>query len=401
MILAASGFGIYKLAQLPTSAPVWDQIDYGLWQQIAFHVQHSDWISQFDLNGIKWIGVSFWDLIQPAFMFMVGVAMPYSYARREALGHGFWRRSWHALLRAVVLVLLGVFLASTGASQTRWEFFNVLAQIGLGYFFAYLLLGRGFWIQLLAFIVILAGYWGFFYNYTPPENHDYAAVGVTDQDECVLDGRFASWSKNANAGYKFDVWLLNQFPRPEGDDFKYHPGGYVTLNFVPSIGTILLGIFCGQLLRSEKRWWQKFLLLVLGGAVCMGLAIVAGMYACPIIKRIWTPSWVLFSGAWVIWILALFYLVLDLCRLRWLAFPLVIIGMNPLVMYLMYQLLRPWAEETVAIHFTGAFQRLGDLIGVTLLAEGMYAHVVWPTSAFILFWLIILWMYRQKFFVRI
>jgi len=399
MVLAASGFGIYKLAQLPADAPVWNQIDYGLWQQIAFHFEHSQWISHFDVDGVKWIGVRFWDLIQPAFMFMVGVAMPYSYARREAVGHGVLRRTGHALLRAAVLVLLGVFLVSTGESQTRWEFFNVLAQIGLGYFFAYILLGRAFWIQLLAFIVILAGYWGFFYNYAPPQNYDYAAVGATEAS--ILEGQFEPWSKNANAGYQVDLWLLNQFPRPKGEEFEYNPGGYLTLNFVPSIGTILLGVFCGQLLRGEKRWWQKFLLLVIGGAVCMGLAIAASMYACPIVKRIWTPSWVLFSGAWVIWALAVFYLVLDLFRLRWLAFPLVIIGMNSLVMYLMSQLLRPWAEETVAIHFTGTLQRLGDLIGVDLLAEGMYAHLVWPTSAFILFWLIILWMYRQKFFVRV
>ncbi|MGM0490502.1 MAG: acyltransferase family protein [Planctomycetota bacterium] len=400
MVLAAGGFGIYKLTQLPADAAVWNQLDYDLWQQIGFHFTHPAWISQFDLAAVPGIGVAFWDLIQPAFMFMVGVAMPYSYARREAEGQGLGRRISHALKRAIVLVLLGVFLRSTGASQTMWEFFNVLAQIGLGYLFAYILLGRRFWVQLLALVVILVGYWGFFYSYTPPEDYDYAAVGATD-DEMILTGRFAPWSKNANAGYNFDVWFLNQFPRPQGDEFEYNPGGYLTLNFVPSIGTILLGIFCGQLLQSEKRWWQKFLFLVIGGAVCMGLAVLAGLYVCPIVKRIWTPSWVLFSGAWVIWMLAAFYLVFDLCRLRWLAFPLAVIGVNSIAMYLMAQLLRPWATETVKIHFTGTLQRLEDLVGVDFLAQGMYAPIVWPTAAFIVFWLIICWMYGHKFFIRV
>lgn len=400
MVLAAAGFGIYKLTQLPKQAAVWDQLDYDLWQQIGFHFTHPKWVSQFDLGSVPLIGVSFWDLIQPAFMFMVGVAMPYSYAKRAAEGQGLNRRISHAVKRAIVLVLLGVFLCSAGASQTVWEFFNVLAQIGLGYLFAYLLLGRRFRIQLLAFVVILVGYWGFFYTYTPPEDYDYAAVGVTD-DAMIFTGRFAPWSKNANAGYQFDKWFLSQFPRPKNEEFKYNRGGYLTLNFVPSIGTILLGIFCGQLLQSERRWWQKFLGLVLGGAICMGLAVLAGLYACPIVKRIWTPSWVLFSGAWVIWMLAAFYLVFDLCRLRWLAIPLAVIGMNSIAMYLMAQLLRPWATETVKTHFTGTLQRLQDIVGVDFLAEGMYQALVWPTSAFILFWLIICWMYGHKFFIRI
>ena len=81
---------------------------------------------------------------------------------------------------------------------------------------------------------------------------------------------------------------------------------------------------------------------------------MAGEYACPIVKRIWTPSWVLFSGGWVIWMLAAFYLVFDLCRLRWLAFPLIVVGMNSIAMYMMGQLLRPWAIKTVKIHFLGS-----------------------------------------------
>jgi predicted acyltransferase len=391
VMLAAAGFGIHQFTQLPPEAPVWNELDYDTWQQIGFHFAHAQWTSNFD-----WIGISFWDLIQPAFMFMVGVAMPFSYARRASVGHSAWRRTAHAVWRALVLVLLGVFLSSNWADQTNWTFVNVLCQIGLGYVFVYALMGRKFWVQLSVFALILVGYWGLFYFYAPPGDYDYAAVGASE--ETVFEGRFVSWSKNANVGHHADVWLLNQFPRPEGEPFVYNEGGYVTLNFVPSIATMLLGVFCGQLLRSERRWWEKFLLLVVGGAVCLGLGALAGEYVCPIVKRIWTPSWVLFSGGWVIWMLAAFYFVFDLCRLRWIALPLAVVGMNSLAMYMMGQLLRPWATKTVKIHFADAFQ---NLVGPAVMADDMYGRIIAPTSAFLVFWLIALWMYRQKFFVRV
>ncbi|NUQ64320.1 MAG: DUF5009 domain-containing protein, partial [Pirellulales bacterium] len=224
----------------------------------------------------------------------------------------------------------------------------------------------------------------------------YAAVEASE--ETVFEGRFASWSKNANAASRFDRWLLNLFPRPDDKAFEYNPGGYTTLNFVPSIATMLLGVFCGQLLRTQWKRRRKFGILVAGGAACMLLALVAAEVACPIVKRIWTPSWVLFSGAYVIWMLAGFYLVLDLFPLRWIAFPLVVVGMNSLAMYLMGQLMRPWAIKTVRIHFS---ELLESLLGSGALADDRFGRLVDPAAALVLFWLIAFWLYRQKFFVRV
>ena len=96
---------------------------------------HTVWQSNFD-----WIGVSFWDLLQPAFMFIVGVAMPFSYARRAAAGRRCCSADDPRLVPRVVLVLFGVFLSSNGTHETNWTFVNVLSQIGLGYFFAYLIM---------------------------------------------------------------------------------------------------------------------------------------------------------------------------------------------------------------------------------------------------------------------
>lgn len=395
IVLAAMGFGLLELSKLPETAPVWQYLDYATWQpRLAFNFQNTTWQSSFE-----WIGVSFWDLIQPAFLFIVGVAMPFSYARRAAAGEGPFQRTIHALFRALVLILLGVFLASTTSQLTNWTFVEALSQIGLGYFFAYLIMSvcRRFWIQAVVFILILAGYWGWFYSYTPPEDN-FAAVGASADADEIMEGNFAHWSKNANVAHDFDVWFLNKFPRPVNKDFRFSETGEQTLNFIPAIGTILLGVFCGQLLMSDRRWWQKFLGLVVGGGICLGLGVLAGQFACPIVKRIWTPSWVLFSGAWVIWGLAVFYLLFDLCRLRWIGWPLVVVGVNSLIFYLMYCLIQPFAVRNMQIHFDALWAVAVD---PKWLASDMLGWLVGPVSALILFWLIGLWMYCKKISVRV
>ncbi len=395
-MLAAGGFGIARLARLSENEPIWQSLDYKQWQLLAVYFQHPHWLSRFGL-----LSVSFWDLIQPAFMFMVGVAMPYSYARRSESGHSKLRQFAHAAWRALLLVLMGVFLASQGTGQTNWVFTNVLAQIGLGYLFVYLLMPRRLAIQIGAFALVLVGYWIFFESYSPPAEHDYASVGAAEGT--FFEGRFDSWSKNANAGHNADVWLLNQFPRVGGEPFQYSKGGYVTLNFIPSIATMMLGMFCGMLLRSDRKWWEKLGVLLLGGAICVALGLAAGGLACPIVKRIWTPSWVLFSGGWVIWMLAAFYFVFDVIGrkippIRWLAFPLVVVGMNSIAIYMMGQLLRPWTIRMIHTHFGNLIE---TAFGPAILANEMYGRIADPTLAFAVFWLIAFWMYRQKFFIRV
>ncbi|MCA9076431.1 MAG: DUF5009 domain-containing protein [Planctomycetaceae bacterium] len=422
MMLAASGFGIYRFAQLPADAPVWETWDHEFWERLAFHFEHPAWESKFGL-----MGVSCWDLIQPAFMFMVGVAMPFSYARREKLGESGLRRLGHAVRRAMVLVLLGVFLYSMGHERTNWIFPNVLAQIGLGYVFAYLVLGRRQWIQWTALVGILVGYWLYFDQYSPPPEYDFAAVNASVENGEVYEGRVAPWSKNGNAGHTFDVWFLNLLRNPTDEQlasagakadseswapnflrkwlfdhpspYRFNGGGYLTLNFVPSIATTILGILCGQLLIRRRKSWKTAGILVGMGAGCMLAGLLAGEFAVPIIKRIWTPSWVLFSGAYVIWMLAAFYVVFDILPLQKLAFPLVVVGMNSIAMYLMGQLIAGWTDENVvSIHLTGVLQ---TLFGEHALDDDMYGRLVMPSARFAVFWLIAWWMYRQRYFIRI
>lgn len=455
--LAAHGFGFAHFANLPEEAPVWKSVSYDTWQTIGFHFRHARWVT---VDSTHWI--SFWDLIQPAFMFMVGVAMPFSYARRYATGQSDGQRLLHAAVRAVVLVLLGVFLYSVGHERTNWIFPNVLAQIGLGYFFVYLMLSRQAVLQLTAIAAILIGYWALFWWNPPPENYDYAAVNASVEDGEVFTDRMAPWSKNSNIAFRIDQWLLPQLRTPAADQsepsddaaaddaavdvasvddaspqsdsssdsiatadadvdadtppefqrnvirdwffsnpepYSFNRGGYTTLNFVPSIATALLGVLCGQLLLSGQSQGSILLTLLLGGGICIALGLGAHVTVCPIVKRIWTPSWTLFSGGCVIWMLAVFFLLFDMLPLRKLALPLQVVGMNSLAVYLMGELLPDWVgANVVGIHLSGFLE---SVLGTEMLRDDMYGRIIGPTTVALIFWLLTVYMYRNRLFVRI
>ena len=117
--------------------------DNPFWRFLAHHQSH-----------VPWVGCSLHDLIQPSFSFLVGVALPFSLANRRARGQK--KMIWHALWRAAVLILLGVFLRSIHSSQTNWTFEDTLTQIGLGYFFLFLLALRPVRDQWIAFALLAA-----------------------------------------------------------------------------------------------------------------------------------------------------------------------------------------------------------------------------------------------------
>jgi heparan-alpha-glucosaminide N-acetyltransferase len=453
MMLAAGGFGILAFSKIDKSSPVWEVHNWDKWHAIGDHFDHPKWLSVIDRYS-----VSFWDLIQPSFMFMVGAAMPFSSQRRESSGQGLFGRTLHAILRSVALVLLGVFLSSLGHEKTLWIFPNVLCQIGLGYFFAWVMHHWRAQYQLAALFLILAGYWGWFYMNPPAANYDYAAVSATPENGEIFEGKFAAWSKNANAAYKFDSWLLPRLrsleePAAEADEqnaeaseadpatpstetpaaaentdanaaavdeakvaekpawyrqwfflntepYKPNSGGYTTLNFIPSIGTTLLGILCGQILiRIDLSKWSKLGMLLTASAICFGLGIAAHEYVCPIVKRIWTPSWVLFSGGYVIGMLALFYLLFDVLPLKLLAFPLVVVGMNSILIYMMGQTISGWMRESIVkVHLAGMIE---NVFGPKALDPQWYGPITLPSTVFLLYWLFLLWLYRQRIFLKL
>ncbi|HTU99104.1 MAG TPA: hypothetical protein VMF13_01090 [Luteitalea sp.] len=355
---------------------------------LAFHQSHVDWT-----------GASLHDLIQPSFSLLVGVALPYSFARRLA-ADGFPKAFAHAVWRSLLLVALGIFLRSVGREQTNFTFEDTLTQIGLGYPFLFLLATRSTRTLWTALAVILGGYWLAWALYpVAGAGYDFAAVGVPADWTHHATGFAAHWNKNANLGHAFDTWFLNLFPRPS--TFIANRGGYLTLSFIPTLGTMVLGLIAGRALRKAAattprgsdapvipmRW-----LLLTGAALIAGGVVlhVAGLN--PIVKRIWTPSWTLFSGGLCYLLLAGFSWVIDVKRHRGWAFPLVVIGLNSIAAYLIAHLWEHFISSSVKTHFgQHVFERLG--LGVAPLVEGIVVLTA--------YWLVLYWMYNRKLFLRV
>ena len=379
LVMASGGFGIYEVAK--RSFP-----ESRLWQTLGYHFHHVDWL-----------GCAFWDLIQPSFMFMVGVAMAYSYSARQAQGQSYARMLGHAVYRSIVLVLLGVFLRSGGGTQTNFTFMDVVSQIGFGYTFLFLLWNRPRWVEGAAAAVVRVGYGVFFALYPlPPADFDYKSVGVGETWPHLTDFA-AHWDKGTNAAANFDVWFLNRFPRTK--PFAFEGSGYPTLNFIPSLATMIFGLMAGELLRGSRSKGAKFWILAGSGlaALTVGkLLDVAGI--CPIVKIIWTPSWAIFSTGWTLWMLAGFYGVIDIVGLRRWSFPLLVVGMNSIVMYCMAGLLKGWFNGRLKIHFG---QELYGRVADWLHLGPAYVPIVEHTLVLFAMWLVCLWLYRQKIFVRI
>src|SRR5262249_3891845 len=156
---------------------------------------------------------------------------------------------------------------------------------------------------------------------------DFAAVGVRTEWSHHPIGFAAHWDKNSNLAWAFDTWFLNLFPRKS--PFSYNGGGYATLSFIPTLATMILGLLAGGVLNRTWPGWGKVLWLCGAGAIGLFAGWGLGeLGLCPVVKRIWTPSWVLYCGGFCFLFLAAFYVVLDLLGVRFWAFPLQVIGMN-------------------------------------------------------------------------
>lgn len=354
--------------------------DSAFWRFLAFHQTH-----------VEWAGCSLHDLIQPGFSFLVGAALPYSIASRLARGATFAPMFAHALWRSLVLIALGIFLRSMHRPQTNFTFEDTLTQIGLGYPFLFLLGFARPLVQWIAFGAILFGYWLAWALYPlPGPGFDWRAVGVPPDWPHHFTGFMAHWNKNSNLGAAFDQWFLNLFPRPE--PFVANRGGYLTLSFIPTLGTMILGLVAGRWFRSSaprvplKRFW-----IAAAAGVASGL-MLHWLGVCPVVKRIWTPAWTLFSGGMCFAILAAFAWVLDVRGWRRWAFPLVVAGMNSIAAYMIAHLFEDFFRSSFRIHLGQNWARqFGP--GLEPLVEGAVILAC--------YWLILYWMYRRKLFLKI
>ena len=383
-LMLAEMLHLYSLADIEFTSGIgaWLQ-SKGIFDWIRFHTTH-----------VEWEGCSLHDMIQPSFSFLVGCAVPFSIASREKKGQSTARMIWHAAWRSVILVFLGVFLRSLGEHrhQTYFTFEDTLSQIGLGYFFLFLIGLAPRWLNWVSILFILIGYWAAFAMYPlPPADFDYSSVGVRADWPHHKEGFQSHWNINSNLAWAFDRWFLNLFPREA--PFEFNGGGYSTLSFIPTLGTMLLGLIAGTWMRDDIGTRNRWIRLVSAAVLCMALGWgISNAGYCPSVKKIWTPTWTLWSGGICFAILLMFYTTCDLIGWKRWTFPLVVIGANSIAAYVIDWTMKDWIQENLLKHFgSSPFEWAGNE------AQPFFLGL----ATFVVIWVILFWMYKQRIFVKI
>lgn len=340
--------------------------DNPIWQFLAFHTEH-----------VEWRGCSLHDMIQPSFSFLVGAALAFSLSKRQQLQSR--AEMWiHAAWRALALIMLGVLLRSLGRGYINWTFEDTLTQIGLGYLPLFWIAQRGPRLQKGMYVTLLVAYAGAFVAY-PAGGY---GAGVPADWPHQMSGWAAHWNKNANLAWAFDTWFLNLFPRPK--PFLFNGGGYATLSFIPTLATMLMGLFAGQWMRRDAKDLRPFWIWGLA-ALATGLVLDAALLL-PSVKRIWTPSWVLVSGGVCLLTTAVIHWLTDIQGWRKWAFPLVVIGANSIFIYVLSHIIEgPWIRALRDMGWDGG--------AAQILSRGMFVLAC--------YWVFLYVMYRRKWLIRI
>ena len=352
-----------------------------IWRMIGFHSDH-----------VVWTGCSLHDLIQPAFSFMVGMALPFSIASRQARGQTNQAMLTHALWRAFILVAIGVVLRFIDVRHLHLTFEDTLAQIGLGYPLLFLLGLKSSRVRWSALLAILVGYWLLFALYPlPGPGFDRVDAGIPEDWNRHFTGFAAHWNLNSNGAWAFDRWFLNLFPFSDG--FTGNPEGYSTLSFIPTLGTMVIGLIAGQWFKSGPRGIPLMVKLITCGSIMLALGVLlheAGI--CPIVKKLWTPSWTLLSGGWCLFLMAAFHGINDVAKKNFWSYPLRVLGMNSITMYIL-------------THLTESFLTPGHRLYLERSPFDVFGKVLQPTlhgaMLLITLWCILWVLYRRRIFLRI
>jgi predicted acyltransferase len=311
---------------------------------------------------VQWEGLHFWDLIQPFFMFIVGVAMPLSFRNRIKKGQTYGEISRHVYKRSLLLLLLGWALYCIDPGEIVFRFQNVLAQLAVTYLLAFLVMKKSPAFQI-SFSVVLIVIEELLYRFFPLEGFDKPFV----------------------AGENFGAWFNIMISGKEDG------GHWAMFNAIPTTAHTIWGVLAGQLLTSDKPTRTKMIYLIVAGA--LGLLIGYGLSpVTPIIKRISTSTFVFASGGWAILALALCYWLIDLKNVRLGVWVLVIVGMNPLFIYLFAHVGGADLLQKIILPFSNAaFGWTGEIFAPIIL------------SLFVLFalWYLCYWLFKNKVFIRI
>lgn len=315
------------------------------------------WLA-YQFEHAPWIGCTLWDLIQPAFTFIVGAAMPFAFASRLSRGDSRGRLFGHVAWRAFFLLALSNVLSNWGSTNgLKLQLINVLCQIAFGYLLCFALWNLVPLAQAAAALAVLVVHNGLFF---------------------LLPGPAGPFDPSANIGARLDLALLG---------YNYS-GFYTTFNFLGNALTILAGMWTGLFLRRPGSHTGRVKTLLGCAAACW----VAGMALSPLIpmvKRLWLGSFLLVSLGWVLAAFAACYWLIEVKGRRGWAFPALVVGANSLFIYSFSQVLRGWLSRGLAA-FTGNFAWLGE---AGAIAQNLAVLAVMFALCY--------WLYQRKIFIKI
>lgn len=317
------------------------------------------------LSHHEWHGLHFWDLIQPFFMFIVGVAIPFAVANRLKKGDNIKTITWHAVKRSALLLFLGWALYFADAGKLVFRFQNVLAQLSFTYIVAFLIRDKSIRFQLIFSLVLLLLI-DLAYRFFP------------------VDGFNHPWIKFENLG----AWFNNKI---EGVD---RASEWATLNFISTTAHTIWGVLCGKLLMSEKSSAQKIRMLLIAGVSSLLVGYTLdGLNITPIIKKVATSSFVFASGGWAILALTFCYWIIDV-RKKFISGSkmFIIVGMNSIFIYLFFSISGAGLIHRIISPFSNLLFSWTGENGVEIITSlGIWAVL----------WYMCYWLYKNKVFVKI
>lgn len=313
---------------------------------------------------VPWQGLHLFDVIWTLFMFIVGISLSFSIASRKRRKESDGSIYRHAVRRALIMFVLG--MAAQGNLlefnlATLHPFYSVLHGIAAGYLIATFLTLTFRWRgQAIATAIFLIAYWillvtipvpGFGRGVLTPAGNAAAYI------DTLLQGRFH---------YGENTWFLSY------------------LGFASSV---MLGVFAGELLLSKRSQKVKCALMFGYGAGLLVLGLMWSIWL-PVIKLLWTSSFVLIAGGLSCMMVATFYLIIDVMGYRKWAFPFSVIGMNALAVYMATELYD--------------FRQIGNIfVGHLLARAGRWDEALSAMTALTIVWLILYWMYRKHTFIKL
>lgn len=338
ILLVSAGFGLARLKGV------------AFWNELAVQFTHA-----------QWEGLNFWDLVQPFFMFIVGVAMPFSLTKRLRRGQSSREIFKHVVRRSLILIFLGVVIIKGRPLMNGTpSLTNVLTQIGFTYFLTFLILRKSLKVQIGVSLAILLLY-DLAFRFIP------------------LPYETGPWVQAKNLGSYIDMLL----------DFQFNGGGWVTINALSTAAHTMWGAVAGWILMSDRKEKQKLWFLVVAGVITLLAGYVLSPVT-PIIKRIATSTFVLASGGWCFLTLAFLYWLVDMKGYKDWTFIVNVVGMNSIFIYMFDILLGGWLIDFLSIYTQSLLGWMG--VGSIIITVNL---------ALFIKWYLCYWMYKRQLFIKI